>query len=237
MVTYQNISITLRSQYDALSLPEFAPPPGSLPVTPPLRVGGDSPSKSLGDEETAPQISVFVPIYPSSMFWIDYVVEPQKPIPAYFFFKLFINGAFFVSWGVGKEDNYRGKTMHGLFRKTKGAELEKRSLFFSGRTTDTPSLTNLEEVSTDVQGEGAEMELRVYRASGRRASSVHTNVFKQSRFNRRRAREVDPLGIGVLDGSAPRRYYDWALIDPPERPHATFKYFFRIWVSKEVQGP
>ncbi|KAI9715629.1 MAG: hypothetical protein M1828_000772 [Chrysothrix sp. TS-e1954] len=238
MVTYRNITITLRSQYDVLSLPEFAPTSGSATGTPSATSDGASPAISPGEQKAGSQVSVFVPIYPSSQFWIDYSIEPTDPVPVYFFFKLFVNGTLFVNWGVGKEDNYRGKTMHGFFKRSEGrrlgknkdsAQLERRSLFFSNRTDVKGSSSDIEEASIDLPDERSEMEIRVYRASSRRPAQESVDIFRKSRFNKRLSRGVELLSIGSTDEIHPRRFYDWALIDPPERPYASFRYFFRIW--------
>lgn len=93
MPTYRSITTSLVSQFDILNLPEFSPP--SIPSDPfanaPTLI---SPDHSL--------ISIYVPIYPSSQFWLRYSISPPYPPRALFYFKLYVNGKCIVSWGCGE---------------------------------------------------------------------------------------------------------------------------------------
>jgi hypothetical protein len=148
MPTYRSITISFVSQYDILAIPEYPPPeppPGSLCTQPTL----------INTELDL--ISVYIPTYPCSQFWISYSIAPPYPPKALFYFKLFLKGACIVSWGCGKEDDYRGKTMFGLFgsgTNWKGEpEFQKRVLCFGEgyRSSDDDLL-----------------EIKVYRCKGRK---------------------------------------------------------------------
>ena len=60
-------------------------------------------------------VTVYVPTYPSSQFWLRYSIAPPYPPKALYYFKLFLNGKCVVSWGCGEKDGYRGKTVFGLY--------------------------------------------------------------------------------------------------------------------------
>ena len=152
MPTYRNITVSLISQFDVLLIPEYAPP--SQSSTP-------SENASLAPEAdlihpTLPIVTVYIPTYPSSTFWLSYCIQTSSPTlhrwPAvpFYYFKLFVNGRHIVSWGCGTEDEFKGKTMFGIFRSQDGAgALERRVLAFG-----------------EEEDEGI-VELKVYRARAR----------------------------------------------------------------------
>lgn len=136
MPTYRGISISLQSQYDALTLPEFGPPQASQAETPPRRRYTDGRSPSSFSCLAPPRIAVvYVPIYSGSQFWINYAcpVTDDKETK-YFYFKLFIKGRCLLSWGVGEEEHLSGRVTFAIFDG--GVDfhgkrvLEKRSFFF-----------------------------------------------------------------------------------------------------------
>lgn len=138
---------------------------------------------------------VYVPIYPLSQFWIGYEVnlpemmevlaeeegnrglahrydvEGQDEIK-FVYFKLLVNGEQTVEWGIrarrdhdgGGTGTCKGKVMFALFqrkdRQTK--TLEKRGFFFRGGVEDD------EDRIVDCKEEEGGLEIRVYRARGRR---------------------------------------------------------------------
>ena len=173
MPTYRNLSLSLTSQFDILTIPEFAPPasvsshqsppPASSSSTTPSQTANSSPlalnlrhhnghgrrNKSPHNDNdpfttTSPSdkltgfnvlhqthhqpiqlvnpkrslVSVYIPTYPSSRFWLSYTIHPPHPPGLFYYFKLFLNGDSIVSWGVGAEEDYRGKTMMALFHSS-----------------------------------------------------------------------------------------------------------------------
>ena len=106
MPTYRSITISITSQFDICQLPEYAPPAST-----------DDPFSTL-PALLNPELSlvtVYLPTYPSSQFWLRYSIAPPYPPKAMYYFKLFLNGKCVVSWGCGEEDGYRGRTVFGLY--------------------------------------------------------------------------------------------------------------------------
>ncbi|KAL9101786.1 MAG: hypothetical protein Q9163_002982 [Psora crenata] len=233
MPTYRSITLSLISQYDILTIPEYAPPasPNDPFTTAPTLVDTD---QSL--------VSVYIPTYPSSQFWLSYSISPPHPPKLLYFFKLYIQGQEIVSWGCGEDDEYQGKTMFGLYDTgfTKGNKpvVERRALCFAdaGGHADGPpgSLSNV-------------MEVRVFRSKGRKRVSPELKCFRErltspghgSQTASRRiaaADGIDLVNAGILPREHPRRFYRYALLDPPDQPFATFRYYYRSWDQLETLG-
>ena len=79
----------------------------------------------------------------------------------YYYFKLRIGGKDIVSWGVGEEEGWSGKTVYAPFAAGTDFEgkkvVEKRGFFF-------PTAPN--------GSEGGGFEIRVYRAKARRREAT-----------------------------------------------------------------
>ena len=166
MPTYRSIAVSLISQFDVLTIPEYEPPTDCndpFVSFPPLI----DPDHSL--------VSVYIPTYPSSQFWISYSISAPRPPKALYYFKLFLNGASIVSWGCGEEDDYKGKTMFGIFdagRNEKGVKkFEKRVLSFSAGS-------ELERLNRTTHGDV--MELKVYRSKGRKRVKPEIDGFRDA---------------------------------------------------------
>lgn len=155
MPTYRSITISLISQFDVLTIPEYAPP------TTPNDPFSNSPTLINRDHSL---ISVYIPTYPSSQFWVSYSISPPHPPEAIYYFKLYLNGNYVVSWGCSKEDEYKGKTMFGLFNTGKifssQRAVEKRVLCFASNDGNAQHNT--------VESLGDVMEIRVFRSKGRK---------------------------------------------------------------------
>ena len=105
MPTYRSITISITSQFDICQLPEYAPPTSTndpFSTLPALL----NPEQAL--------VTVYIPTYPSSQFWLRYSVAPPYPPKAIYYFKLYLNGKCVVSWGCGEDEKYCGKTVFGL---------------------------------------------------------------------------------------------------------------------------
>lgn len=159
MPTYRSISISLISQFDILTIPEFLPPKDRTSQTSNTSIDASSSDRATSEDPENSVVSVYVPAYPRSQFWISYSIAPPYPPKGLFYFKLFLNGAHVVSWGVSEKENYAGKTMFGLFNSTCGplgyADLEKRAFCFGNPVVR-------EEVAQDV------LEIRIFRSKGRK---------------------------------------------------------------------
>lgn len=151
MPTYRKITIALVSQRDLKIIPEFPPP-----------VSTQDSASTLPPHVNRQQsvVSVFIPTYSGSQFWISYSIAPPYPPQALYYFKLFLDGACIVSWGCGKEDEFKGETMFGLYesevKKEGESEIQKRVLCFRD---------GHEGSDDDI------LEIKVYRCRGRRPCS------------------------------------------------------------------
>ncbi|MCJ1244100.1 hypothetical protein MMC30_001298 [Trapelia coarctata] len=221
MPTYLNLTLALISQYDAMSLPEFQPP-ASSPNDP-------FNSHPALISESQPIVSVYIPTYPCSTFWLSYTIAPPHPPKILYYFKLFINGTHIVSWGCGEKENYTGKTMFGLFRGPLGV-LERGMLSFSSEDDAGRSMSS------------EMMEVRVYRSKGRRKIEPKVEEFKAGVDGSGKARQLNGAGISLLNAGFlhprrhPKRYYQYALLDELDNPYATFRYYYRAWEELERLG-
>ena len=133
--------------------------------------------------------------------------------------------------------------MFGLFRGPQGG-LERRVLSFAAETGSERG------IHKDM------MELRVYRAKGRRRMPIELEEFEAGANGVSKARDLKGAGMrydflllhlyqqhlasntdpntslingGYLQYSDPQRYYQYALIDELANPYATFRYYYRTW--------
>ncbi|KAL9005266.1 MAG: hypothetical protein Q9188_001935 [Gyalolechia gomerana] len=237
MPVYRNITINLVSQFDILNIPEYAPPAA---LDDPF-----SASPALVDNSL---VSCYIPIYPLSQFWLSYSISAPHPPKALYYFKLFINDACVVSWGCGEENGFKGKTMYGLYdsgeRWMGEPGIDARVFSFASEaTTNRPMNNTLGQV----------MEVRVYRARGRKRTKPDLKDFqdviarprtqsqtpqpKSSRNQRRNIKGgISMLNAGMLPDDHPQRYYTFSLLDPLDLPFATFRWYYRTWAQLEALG-
>ena len=102
MPTYRTLTLSLVSQFDILTIPEYAPP--SIPPDPFTDV---STVPTLVNPSTF-TVSVYIPTYPGSQFWLSYSIAPPWPHGMVYYFKLFVNGECLVNWGCGEEEGHKG---------------------------------------------------------------------------------------------------------------------------------
>ena len=175
MPTYRGISITLQSQYDALTIPEFPPP--LIQLTPsPGRSGAQHSSANphklshVSSDEPASTgtAEVYVPIYAGSQFWISYTCPTPCPVVKYYFFKLFYQDQCLVSWGAGADVKWSGKVMYGIFDGGTDFEgrqvLEKRAFSFA-------------KPDKGVDQE-ADFEIRVFRSKNRKREPLKSEKYE-----------------------------------------------------------
>ncbi|KAI9837440.1 MAG: hypothetical protein M1837_002962 [Sclerophora amabilis] len=228
MPTHRSINVALVSQFDLLTIPEYAPPAPPETLDPDFLTSPDPPSSVHQGHSL---VSVYVPQYPCSQFWLQYSVSPPNPAGMHYYFKMFINGRHIVSWGVSKAHKYAGKTMFGLFDAGEDwmgvRKVEKRVMCFSG-------------ANTRGVGTSGSLEVRVFRAKGRKRCEPVLEELNGRRPGRRKADGsgdgVDLLRGGTLEPEDPQRYYRYALIDPLDQPFATFRYYFRSWDQLQALG-
>ena len=153
MPTYRSITISVVTQHDIYNLPEYPPPPA--PSDP------FSSLPTLINEERA-LVSVYIPTFPGSQFWISYSISPPYPPRALYYFKLYLKGKCVVSWGCGEEQGYRGRTMFALYDSGETwmgeSGIERRVLCFNTpKKNENPVLDDWSNL----------MEIKIYRAKGR----------------------------------------------------------------------
>ncbi|OJD29136.1 glutaminase a protein [Diplodia corticola] len=228
MPTYKNITLSLRSSaHETAPLLEFPPPPH----LPGVRI----------EDARSSTATVYVPASPGLTFWIAYHIKPpaylqQSPGVKYFLFKLYMEGRHVVSWAVGEEDGWKGKTMFGLFENEawRGG-VEKRAFAFAAAGEEEE-----EEGSGDVDVERDHeerfMEVRVFRASARKRVQRETPELMETEVGREGAGGINLVNAGCLKRENPKRFYDFALIDSLKEPFAKFRYYYRSVDQLETLG-
>jgi len=242
MPTYRSITTSIISQHGIFSLPEYPPP--AVPNDP------FSTLPTLCDQERG-LVSVYIPTYPSSQFWIRYSIAPPYPPRALYYFKLFLKGNCVLSWGCGEEDGYEGRTMFGLYDSGDcwmgETGVERRILCF-GRGVKLGEDTAVDP--DDV------MEIRIYRAKGRMRIKPRVDSFQNAIGGAENMKGLAPnalgsvrqvmaflqcvattktndiqslISAGLLTQRDPQRFYKYALLDPLDKPFATFHYYIRTW--------
>ncbi|KAG9190807.1 hypothetical protein G6011_08895 [Alternaria panax] len=206
---YRSIAVGLHSQFDIETLPEYRPDRHSISGSTPQYI-----------EDKTSACSVYVPALPGSTFWIGYSVSPPVPEGYYFLFKLYINGARIMSWSTGKEEEWQGKTMFGLFESSEDENgkkrVEKRVLCFTAKGTK------------DVFDDTARVEIRVHRADGRKRVERQAEEYKNTE-HAKTGKGISLVNAGRAGPEHPKRFYKFALIDPIDQPFATFRYYYRSW--------
>jgi len=157
-------------------------------------------------------VDVYVPSYLGSQFWLSYTVNPAMLAPAhaptkYMFFKLILDDECIVSWGVGEAEEWKGKTMWAFFRgEDHGGwrTVDKRSFFFR------PA------------GDDQDFDILAYRARGRRRTCRQFDEMPPAG-----EKGFDLVNWGRLKEHHPQNFYQYALLDPLDRPYATFRYHVR----------
>ncbi|KAF2651996.1 hypothetical protein K491DRAFT_605768 [Lophiostoma macrostomum CBS 122681] len=230
MPTYRGINIELHSQYDIETLPEYYPPSQEYCD----RNGVDAQVPALVDDATS-TCSVYVPVFPGSQFWINYSVSPPVPEDQQFLFKLFINEEHIVSWSCSKDEEWKGKTMFGLYEKDDEGggrkRIEKRVFCFTPPDRRDGEWKDV----TDPFDMQACVEICVHRAHARKRIAREVEQYA-STPHAREPRGINLVNAGRVGVDQPKRFYKFALIDPTDQPFARFRYFYRTWEQLENVG-
>ena len=230
MPEYAGFSTSLISQYDAATIPESFVRVVTTPTLRSLHLDNicDSPGLSQHPDKTFSDlhkkattvIETYIPIYQKSQFWVCYECPPpsqdEDDEVRYYYFKLCYDGRYVLSWGVGEEEHWRGKTTFGLFdggRDFEGKRIvEKRGLFYPS----TPA--------QDAEG----FEIKIFRAKARRREPVRYQTVNETTGGiNEGCRSLDLTSIGkVRQGERPKLLYTYALLDAKDEPWITFRYNF-----------
>lgn len=234
MPTYDGATVYLISQYDARICPEYSP---GKPLDPFIE------DVKLYEKEKR-TINVYTPVYPNSQLWVAYDMKPPYTVPEvkYYYFKLFINGRQIVSWGCGEEQKWQGKTMFGMYASCTLMDrkwvpcIETRTFSF-GRGEDGNDTT---EPRQDF------IEIRMFRAKARKRTDPEMQGLAESQAadldHHRDTRWDDAsssIGLfnrGPLFIGQPKRFYKYALLDPVDVPHITFRFHYRPLPQLERLG-
>ncbi|KAF4539734.1 uncharacterized protein LTHEOB_9852 [Lasiodiplodia theobromae] len=228
MPTYKNITVSLRSSaQETAPLLEFPPPP-------------HLPGVRIEDTQSS-TATVYVLASPGLTFWIAYHVKPpalimdDQPVDVkYFLFKLYMEGRHVVTWAVGEEDEWKGKTMFGLFENQawRGG-VEKRAFTFA-----TGKESGMGDVDVDVEKDHEErfMEIKVFRASARKRVQRKTPELMETEVGKEGAGGINLVNAGRLKKENPKRYYEFALLDSLKEPFAKFRYYYRSVDQLETLG-
>ncbi|KAK3723519.1 hypothetical protein LTR37_001771 [Vermiconidia calcicola] len=215
MPTYRGVTVSLQSQYDAVTIPEYLP---STSGSPNLEHKDDYQSQHR-QSSNARNVDLLIPTYPSSQFWISYrcrVPQPRAPGWAdvrFYYFKLYVSGRCVLSWGVGEDDNWSGKTVFGLFDA--GTDfggkkiVEMRGLFFPG--------------TNEKLHAGSGFEIRVFRAKARKREDAMYDAYESLGTGK------NGLKLSTVSRKKKgerQRFYTYALVDAKDEPYVTFKYEF-----------
>ncbi|KAL1600664.1 hypothetical protein SLS60_007052 [Paraconiothyrium brasiliense] len=228
MPIYRSISVKLHSQFDIETLPEYVPRSRNYYIARGLPVPPDTPQ--FVNEATS-TCSVYVPVYPASQFWLSYAVSPPVPEDQHFLFKLYINGAHIVSWSTAKEEKWKGKTIFALHEvEGEGGRkrVEKRVLCFA-KPDPTEGMSNGVEAGGWFDEERC-LEVRVHRALGRKRVERKVEEYAGTEFGRRE-KGVSLVNAGLAGSEQPKKFYKFALVDPVDKPFATFRYYYRTWAQ------
>ena len=199
MPTHRGIKVSLNSQFDVRTIPEYPPPASTTDrTTSQAHLHAEthdaqqrqtiSPIKLAEPNTTPPILDVYISTIPASQFWISYEIDSKEiirstdsgrydenddnvPAPEYVYFKLLLNGECVVSWGVGTEHEWKGKTMWALgqgncvFRGD--GSLAKKGFFFSAQSSQQQQQQKLQHSELLEKDDGV-FEIRVFRARGRK---------------------------------------------------------------------
>lgn len=139
-----------------------------------------------------------------------------------------------MGWSTSKEEGWTGKTMFGLYEKIDDEgrkRVEKRVLCFAppdrkdqGCEGHPGSLT-----------EGGCLEIKVCRAHGRRRVERNLELYESTQ-HARSGEGISLANAGLASRDQPKRFYQFALIDPVDQPFAIFKYHYRTWTQLYDMG-
>ncbi|KAL5416794.1 hypothetical protein PMIN04_008018 [Paraphaeosphaeria minitans] len=219
MPVYRSISLKLHSQFDIETFPEYIPRPRSFYASRNIPIPASTPPF---DDAATSTCTVYIRAFPASQFWLSYAVLPPIPADQHFLFKLFVDGEHVVSWGTGRKEGWKGKTVFALFEVEDGEgrkRIEKRVLCFAKGDGDGGGVEGCFD-------EGRCLEVRVHRALGRKR--VEREVQEHEATERGNGESgVSLVNAGLAGSGHPKRFYKFALVDPVDKPYATFRYYYR----------
>jgi hypothetical protein len=186
---------------------------------------------NLYDRE-ANTCSVFVPIFPRAQFLLKYDAKPPESSntvdsadeDVFYVFQLFIAKDEITTWSCGQSQSWKGKTSFAMFDTsnpeihTNGKHLEKRVFIFNGDTRVSGDMTCDKD-------EDRKIELRVFRADKSMRTPKHPETYEGQGVTD----EISTAHGGNTSTAHPKKYFIFGLVDPLDRPHAVFRWYYRSW--------
>ncbi len=113
-------------------------------------------------------------------FFLKYTIEPPHPDGQLFYFKLFMNGRHICSWGVNPRTNPRGQVLRGLFEADGKWDHKEngRTIFRHGGIESRPFIFSSDTGGTSAADDGGLIEIRVFRARGRKRKAPDPESFR-----------------------------------------------------------
>lgn len=134
-----------------------------------------------------------------------------------------MNGRHITSWGINPKEKPEGQIMRALFNPAveenmefAPAGIQPRHFYFAPEAEPDNEITALD---------GGLIEIKCYRASGRRQRAANAEDFRggQKRYG------LELPARALLDAPQDARFYDWILLDPKDEPYASFRFHYRAW--------
>ncbi|KFY73535.1 hypothetical protein V499_06396 [Pseudogymnoascus sp. VKM F-103] len=238
MPSCRGITLSITSASDSKVYPEFPHPetsqfqnsesfalPGNNTKATSSLPSKEKPGNNAPDSSN-PYASVYIPSLPGTRFVVQYSIDPPHTDGINVFLKLFMNGRHVTSWGIDPRTMPVGRAMLGLFEADK--KLKSKALIPNPAETK-PFYFNDQKQDVSAAENGGVIEVRVFRACGKRRRGAILDVFRggQDKYG------IEFKSSGLLEKSR-YKYFDWLLEDPKDDPFVTFRFHYRSWDSLEA---
>ena len=107
------------------------------------------------------------------------ITEPAVVESQWYYFKLFLNGRHVTSWGTDCHKNPKGQVMRGLFEPSDRWNYKSAGIVYKNMGTESRPFIFAQETDTgSAATDGGVIEVRVFRALGRRRKMPEPTDFK-----------------------------------------------------------
>jgi len=113
-------------------------------------------------------------------FWLRYNIEEAASAKSsFYYFKLFMNGRHITSWGTNAKTRPSGQIMKALFDPSDRWNYQHEGVLYKNNGTETRSFFfNNKAEALSAANDGGLIEVRVYRALGRKRKLPEPLVYK-----------------------------------------------------------
>jgi hypothetical protein len=168
--------------------------------------------------------SVFVPTMPQAQFYLKYFVQPPTDNMIFYVFKMYINQKHIINFSCGPEQSFCGRASFGISDTSKvnqeGSGLQKQIFFFNRE----PRVVG--DLSQD-KDEDRMIEIRAYRANKKMRTPTSSTTTRP--FAKAGNADIEVRADGPISTNQPLRHYIFGLLDPDDKPRATFRFYYRSW--------